>query len=201
MGKRAAGLAQIQEYLSGASSGDASAPASSPGMLPENIQPHAAPGTTPETQTKEQIQLDQAAANRDRAVLSKEREQLKLEQEQKSALEERTDQAAAKMQQVVNYSKFRLEAIPMPGGLFLPIALLFVFFLALLPIAGHTRLSWLWQVVTGNAALSQEEDLTPFVPTSSPQPTTPTAAPAPTMQPAPGPAFPILPFFTGVEQE
>lgn len=211
MGKRAAGLAQIQNYLTGASSGGESTPAPAPDDtgLPAGAEPHAAPGTQPEPTSKEELQRQTAEANRDRAQIATEREQLKLEQEQKSALEEKTDEAAAKLRQVVNYSKFRLEAIPMPGGLFLPIALLFVFFLALLPIGGKTRLSWLWNVVTGNAELNQAEDVVPVPgtktgasPTGNTTPTTTTPAILPTPAPvAPTlPTVPIAPFFTGVEQ-
>ena len=41
--------------------------------------------------------------------------------------------------------------IPTPGTIATPLIILLVFFLALIPIAGNTRLKWLWLVVTGNA--------------------------------------------------
>lgn len=210
MSRRTASLAQIQSYLDNPD--DASAPDES--VLPDEAAPHAAPGTQAEPLTKEELARQTAEAQRDRALIGKERDQLKLDKE-KSALEEKTDVAAAKLQKVVNYSKFKLEGISMPGGLFLPIILLFIFFLALIPTGGHTRLQWLWQVITGNAALNQAEDL--IVPAiqiklgeSAPltTPTTPTQVPAPPprqiITPAPAPPsgpIPLMTFFTGVEQE
>lgn len=192
MSKRASSLAAIQSYLDNPASSNTPAPEDQ--ALPA---PHAAPGTqVPAPETKEQVDLD-------RAKIARERDQLRLEREksaQKSALEERTDQAAARLQQVVNYSKFRLESVRMPGGLFLPILVLFLFFLALLPINGQTRLQWLWSVVTNNAALSQSEDLTPMPGLGSNLPTT---SSTPTMTPAPPGTTPVLPvqlLFTGVEQ-
>lgn len=199
MSKRANSLAQIQSYLDDPGSGQ---PAPAESVLPDEAAPHAAPGTQAgpanAKEQKQQIDLERAQINRDR-------DQLRLEQEQKSALESKTDQAAAKLQQVVNYSKFRLEGLSMPGGLFLPIALLFLFFLALLPIGGNTRLQWLWQVITNNAALNQAEDLIPVGTLPGVGPNGPTPPPQPTTTPQPpitptGPTTPIIPLFTGVEQ-
>lgn len=219
MGQRAQSLAQIQHYLDNP---DAGTPPPAESILPEEAAPHAAPGVTPPTE-KDQIELERAAANRDRAVIARERDQLRLEQERKSALEDKTDQAAARLQQVVNYGKFRLEAAPMPGGLFLPIAVLFLFFLALLPINGQTRLQWLWSVVTGNASLPETESLSPsfgqgqggnngnppFGPTPGPTSGPTSGSGGPTITPQPGPPVtppgpgPIVPLrsFTGVEQD
>lgn len=206
MSKRAASLASIQRYLADPTGG--AQPKNDLGATPDALvpDPHAAPGTQAPTvkQQREQIALE-----RDQVNL--ERDQLKLEQEQqKSALEEKTDQAAARFQQVVNYSKFRLEGVAMPGGLFLPIALLLIFFLALLPIGGNTRLQWLWQVITGNAELSQM-DIAGLVgvdvgPGNLSNPGSPGASgPVQVVTPAPpasGPGSGItrVPLFTGVEQ-
>lgn len=44
--------------------------------------------------------------------------------------------------------------IPTPGSIATPLIILLVFFLALIPIAGNTRLKWLWLVVTGNADMA-----------------------------------------------
>ena len=41
--------------------------------------------------------------------------------------------------------------VPTPGTIATPLIILLVFFLALIPIAGNTRLKWLWLVVSGNA--------------------------------------------------
>ena len=205
MSKRAASLAAIQAYLADPTKG--AQPKDDLGAIPDAAAPHAAPGTQAPT-VKEQ--REQIALERDQVNL--ERDQLKLEQEQqKSALEEKTDQAAARLQQVVNYSKFRLEGVAMPGGLFLPIAVLFLFFLALLPIGGQTRLQWLWSVVTGNAELSQMDIAGPtgvdVGPGSLTSPGNPGGSgPVQVVNPAPPPTSGtgLIPFttamFTGVEQ-
>lgn len=44
-----------------------------------------------------------------------------------------------------------VSALATPGGLFLPITLLLIFFFVLLPINGHTRAEWLWMALTGQA--------------------------------------------------
>ena len=211
MSKRAAALASIQAYLADPTKG--AQPKDDLGAIPDAAAPHAAPGTQAPTV---KAQREQIALERDQVNL--ERDQLKLEQEQqKSALEEKTDQAAARLQQVVNYSKFRLEGLSMPGGLFLPIAVLFIFFLALLPIGGNTRLQWLWSVVTGNAELSQMDMISPSgdigsnpgltSPGSPGSPGTPGGSgPTQVVNPAPPPTSGtgLIPFttamFTGVEQ-
>lgn len=193
MGKRAASLAQIQEYLDDP---NGSTPAPSESVLPEEAAPHAAPGVKPE-----QADAGEGAAQ-------EEEQQVEITEKQRSAVEERTDAAALRLRQVVNYGKFRLEGLSMPGGLFLPITLLFVFFLALLPIGGHTRLGWLWEVMTGNAALNQAEDLNaPPVPMPGPGGLTSPGGPSQTITPQPSPpdGGPVLvPYtltlFTGVEQ-
>jgi hypothetical protein len=205
LSKRTAALAQIQGYLAGDPAGQAPAPAADDTVLPGIAAPHAAPGTqptAPEPESREELQRQRAQIGRDRDALKLQQEQTAISDEQKSVLEEQTDLAAAKMQQVVNYGKFRIEGIPMPGGLFLPIALLFIFFLALLPIGGQTRLQWLWAVISGNAALNQAEDPTGDFPKTG-GPPLPLTGPAPTsgngnapIPPGPGG---FIPLFTGVE--
>lgn len=46
----------------------------------------------------------------------------------------------------------RLENIPTPGSIALPLILLLVFFFLLIPVNGHTRFTWLWLVVSGDAS-------------------------------------------------
>jgi hypothetical protein len=45
-------------------------------------------------------------------------------------------------------------AMPIPGDLITPLAILLIFFFALVVINGHTRLSWLWLVLSGNASIT-----------------------------------------------
>ena len=49
-----------------------------------------------------------------------------------------------------------IGSVPIPGSLLLPLTILLLFFFALIPINGHTRLMWLWLVLSGNAHLSGE---------------------------------------------
>jgi hypothetical protein len=45
-------------------------------------------------------------------------------------------------------------AVPIPGDLITPLSILLIFFFALVVINGHTRLSWLWLVLSGNASIT-----------------------------------------------
>jgi hypothetical protein len=47
-----------------------------------------------------------------------------------------------------------LSALPTPGSLWFPLALLLIFFFILIPYGGHTRLQWAWLVLTGNASFN-----------------------------------------------
>jgi len=47
-----------------------------------------------------------------------------------------------------------LARVTTPGTIFLPVAVLLVFFFLLLPINGYTRAGWLWLALTGNANIS-----------------------------------------------
>jgi Flp pilus assembly protein TadB len=46
-----------------------------------------------------------------------------------------------------------VSGVPIPGDLLLPLSILLLFFFALVVINGHTRLSWLWLVLSGNASI------------------------------------------------
>ena len=52
---------------------------------------------------------------------------------------------------IVRGTSVRLERLPTPGSLVLPLVILLVFFFLLLPVNGHTRFVWIWLVLTGNA--------------------------------------------------
>lgn len=49
--------------------------------------------------------------------------------------------------------KTRLEGVPIPGGLAVPLVILIILFLLLLPVNGHTRIMWLWLALTNNAEI------------------------------------------------
>lgn len=47
----------------------------------------------------------------------------------------------------------QIGSFPTPGGLLTPLVILFILFMILLPVNGHTRLMWLWLAITGNAEI------------------------------------------------
>ena len=53
----------------------------------------------------------------------------------------------------------RLGNIPTPGGVWVPIGLLLFFFLILIPVNGHTRIRWLWNVFVGSSSLLHNESI------------------------------------------
>jgi hypothetical protein len=68
-------------------------------------------------------------------------------------------------------SRSRLEDIPTPGDLWVPLALLLFFFLVLFPVNGHTRIMWLWMTITGNAQIGgalPQPTMTPVTPQAQP---------------------------------
>lgn len=90
-----------------------------------------------------------------------------------------------------------LAAIPLPGTVLLPLSILLLFFFALLPVNGQTRLMWLWLVLSGNAHLTGETLPTAVVttPVSTPLSGTNTITPLATTLTSPtvtntGPAAP-----------
>lgn len=84
-----------------------------------------------------------------------------LEQE-KEHLEEANlyEKASTKVKQTsrgirntgVNVNRW-LANIPTPGGIWVPFFVLMFLFMVLFPVNGHTRMMWLWLVLTGNAKI------------------------------------------------
>lgn len=73
--------------------------------------------------------------------------------------QQQTQAALSTMQQAINSARgiirnagVRLENIPTPGSIALPLILLLVFFFFLVPVNGHTRFTWLWLVISGDAS-------------------------------------------------
>lgn len=125
--------------------------------------PHAAPGIqapTPLT-ADEKRGFDAARITR----LDDEKQADKLTQQQQAAVQQELAQQQAEQdlfdktassavngaKKIVRGAGVKLERIPTPGSIMLPLVILLVFFFLLIPVNGHTRLQWLWLVVTGNA--------------------------------------------------
>jgi hypothetical protein len=85
-----------------------------------------------------------------------------------------------------------IGAVPIPGDLITPLAVLLIFFFALVVINGHTRLSWLWLVLSGNASITTDGGATFGQNTPAPVVGTPLSTPL-----APLPGLPTPPIATG----
>ena len=73
-----------------------------------------------------------------------------------------------------------------PGGLFLPITLLLIFFFVLLPVGGNTRAKWLWKAMIGQSHIKGYggEASGDFTPSPSPsQPSQPQTSAQPFILP------------------
>ena len=102
-----------------------------------------------------------------------------------------------------------IGSIPIPGDLIVPLAILLLFFFALIPIGGHTRLMWLWLTLTGNAQISGAGTGTAAPVIAGTTPASLPTEPFPSgLSPLPGfagasagetrlPALPSLPSFQG----
>ena len=60
---------------------------------------------------------------------------------------------AEKAQNVASDAWVSVGRIATPGSIWLPIAVLFIFFLLIIPINGYSRFQWLWLAVFGNAKI------------------------------------------------
>ena len=89
------------------------------------------------------------------------------QREEENAIQQRgreviqgTRDTVARTQETISRSASEVGAaigsVPIPGSILLPLSILLLFFFALVPINGHTRLMWLWLVLSGNAHLSGE---------------------------------------------
>jgi len=124
------------------------------------------------------------------------REREQREQEEKDAFVKSANATVAAMKSIVRGTNVGLSRLPLPGGLLFPFVILLVFFLLLIQVNGHTRFSWLWLTLSGNASI---EPGTP--PTGTPVASTP---PPPILTPpiiAQPPAILPLVTFTGVSDD
>lgn len=124
-----------------------------------------APGidvTSPVTDSvgeKGEKKKSESAVEKEQQKLLKEQERLLAEQEQEEQANSdafRTSASATvdALKRIATGASVTLGRLPAPGGLIVPLAVLFVFFFLLLPVNGHTRFSWLGLVLSGNARVS-----------------------------------------------
>ena len=110
---------------------------------------------------KSQAVRDEIAIELD--TIKAERAKHDYEEQQKSEAQKRSEQLAKQARyradQVIQTGKDLwggLSRVATPGTIFLPVALLLIFWLLLLPVNGHTRIEWLWLALTGNAHIKGE---------------------------------------------
>ena len=73
-------------------------------------------------------------------------------QEEKDAFEENANATVNAIQRIARNTGVTIEKLPTPGSVMLPLLALGILMFLLIPVNGHTRLVWLWLVVTQNAS-------------------------------------------------
>lgn len=129
--------------------------------------PHVAPGVTTPTPITSQGKL---TADEKRYIDAQRQAQTDIErqaekdatqqQERESAFDRSANATVNAASGIVRGTQLTLASLPTPGSILLPLGILLVFFFLLLPVNGHTRLVWLWLVLTGNAEIQQQSGST-----------------------------------------
>jgi hypothetical protein len=134
-------------------------------VTPDVSDPHAAPGVNPvpsggdddegeKLQPGDEGEEEEEKSARqkliDEALQQREIEQKKRE----DAFYSTANATVNAAQKIVKGTAVRVESVPTPGSVMLPLLVLVVLFVMFLPVNGHTRFVWLWLVVTGNADIA-----------------------------------------------
>lgn len=160
-GKRSAAMASINKYTA-EDIKNAASPDDAVAMFLGKPVPSMAPGTQPSTQ-KDTVKTEVAG--------KKDEETQKVEGP--SVLDRGVGAGYDFIRAFYRSTTARLEGVPIPGGIGLPLAILFALFLLLLPVNGHTRIMWLWLAVTGQAQIGGA--LTPITALAAPATNSPTS--------------------------
>jgi hypothetical protein len=129
-------------------------------IKPNVSDPHAAPGVDPvpsgDDTEGEKIQPgdeeDEEEKSARQKLIDEALQQREIEQKKREDAFYRSANATVNAaQSIVKGAAVRIESVPTPGSVMLPLIVLIVFFVMLLPVNGHTRFVWLWLTVTGNA--------------------------------------------------
>lgn len=129
--------------------------------------PHVAPGVSTPTPITSQGKL---TADEKRYIDAQRQAQSDIErqaekdatqqQERESAFDRSANATVNAAGGILRGTGLTLASLPTPGDLILPLGILLVFFFLLLPVNGHTRLVWIWLVLTGNAEIQQQSGST-----------------------------------------
>lgn len=150
------------------------------------IAPHPAPGVSSPTPVSNagKITADEKrfldAQRQAQSDEEKRAEKFNAEQNAKQDAFERSAGATANaVQGIVKGTGVAVASLPTPGSLMLPLVILLLFFFLLLPVNGHTRLVWLWLVLTGNAEIQQGGGSSSTGPATTPSSPSTTSSSAP----------------------
>lgn len=129
--------------------------------------PSTIPGTVEEVegQLQQQKEAKRQEEKRQKTIAAELKRQAQVQAQQAKQLGEATKQAFKRV-------TFSVEKVRMPGGIGVPLTILLLLLIVLIPVNGHTRITWLWFALIKHAK---------FVDTLSP---TPSGTPAP--PPVPG---------------
>lgn len=107
---------------------------------------------------KQRIQAEKDIEKAQEKLLGKEEaDRLKAEkeaEERQAAIVQAAKGAYESSKQVVKSADVSLGKLPTPGQVVFPLIILLVLFLIIVQVAGHSRLEWLWMVITGQAFVS-----------------------------------------------
>lgn len=156
------------------------------------------PGTIEQVEQSVQLQKQQ----------QRDREKQEAEQKRSLAAQLKNQQERARRQaqvltnatkQAFKQTTFKVEKIRMPGGIGVPLVILLLLFLVLIPVNGHTRITWLWFAIVRHAQFSDKPSTGttdhPIDTTGTPGATGPGLPPPVTPpQPLPPGTPPISPF-------
>ncbi len=151
----------IDQALLNAQSGPSAAPApiADPLLLTPTTGPGPAPGPDQQKLTEEEKKIAKAQED----LLGKEAaEQQRKEEAERKAREATLIGLAQKLvdksQAAGDQANERIGNVPTPGSIAVPLILLLLFFFILIGFNGHTRLQWLWLVLTNNAHVGSITD-------------------------------------------
>ena len=124
---------------------------------PTNVPASPLPGVEKPKPTKEEAQAEQKAQQEAIETAFAGREgtiETRTSDVPVSGVEKAYNKFFDLINKLWSNSRSSLENIPTPGSLVFPLIILLVFFFLLVPVNGHTRIVWLWLVLTGNAEVS-----------------------------------------------
>lgn len=128
-------------------------------LRPDRQRVNRVEGQTDERERLENIaRLAREEADKNPNSIEKQRQALEAEralsgQEEQRQPETRGGQIGDRLRGLFDKMTARIANVPDPGGLAFPLVTLFIFFMILIRINGHSRMEWLWLVLTGNAEI------------------------------------------------